>query len=213
MTLDKELAKFLSLLDAQYGKDGYLLFLSADHGGAHNPNYLKSHKIYANGWAASDYVKSINAKLQDKYGVEKLVLAHYGDFFYLDHAKIERANLNCCRKTTYCTWWIVPRQARPLSLKSFVSALSTVTIACVRATSSPFLVRRCSHGNSRTIILEQPIANGILTMPIYLSYSWDGRLSMVVRLCLRASWILRQPFVPCCTSKCLTLVLAMLSCQ
>ena len=94
MTLDKELAKFLSLLDAQYGKDGYLLFLSADHGGAHNPNYLKSHKIYANGWAASDYVKSINAKLQDKYGVEKLVLAHYGDFFYLDHAKIERANLN-----------------------------------------------------------------------------------------------------------------------
>ena len=94
MTLDKELAKFLSLLDEHYGKDGYLLFLSADHGGAHNPNYLKSHKIYANGWAASDYRKSINAKLQAKYGMEKLVLAHYGDFFYLDHAKIESANLN-----------------------------------------------------------------------------------------------------------------------
>ena len=94
MTLDKELAKFLSLLDSQYGKDGYLLFLSADHGGAHNPNYLKQHKIYANGWDASGLMKTINEKLAAKFGFNKLVQAHHGDFFYLDYAQIESGNLN-----------------------------------------------------------------------------------------------------------------------
>lgn len=94
MCLDQELSKFLSLLDSQFGKDGYLLFLSADHAGAHNPNYLKQHKIYANGWEASEYMKKINEKLLAKYGIEKLVLSHHGDFFYLNHAKIENEKLN-----------------------------------------------------------------------------------------------------------------------
>lgn len=94
MQLDRDLAKFLRVLDSRYGKDGYLLFLTADHGGAHNPNYLKQHHIYANGWQASQWVKDINAELSKKYGVNKLVKAHYGDFFYLDHAKIDSACLN-----------------------------------------------------------------------------------------------------------------------
>ncbi|MBR5061802.1 MAG: alkaline phosphatase family protein [Prevotella sp.] len=94
MQLDKELAKFLRLLDNRYGKNGYLLFLTADHGGAHNPNYLKQHHIYANGWPASQWVKDINAELSKRYGVNKLVTAHYGDFFYLNHAKIDSAGLN-----------------------------------------------------------------------------------------------------------------------
>lgn len=94
MQLDKELAKFLSILDKRYGKGGYLLFLTADHGGAHNPNYLKQHHIYANGWGASEWVKKINDELSEKYGTDKLVTAHYGDFFYLNHAKIDSAGLD-----------------------------------------------------------------------------------------------------------------------
>lgn len=94
MQLDRELAHFLSLLDRQFGKDGYLLFLTADHGGAHNPNFLKQHRIYANGWAASGWVKDINAKLAKKYGIDKVVAAHYGDFFYLDHVKIDSARID-----------------------------------------------------------------------------------------------------------------------
>jgi predicted AlkP superfamily pyrophosphatase or phosphodiesterase len=94
MTLDKELAKFLNTLDRRYGKNGYLLFLTADHGGAHNPNYLKEHKIFAGGWEASGLMKKINQNLSAKYGVDKLILAHHGDFFYLNHAKIDSAALN-----------------------------------------------------------------------------------------------------------------------
>ena len=45
LTLDRDLKKFFEALDNQVGKDGYLLFLTADHGGTHNPNTMKAHKL------------------------------------------------------------------------------------------------------------------------------------------------------------------------
>ena len=45
--LDQEIASFLKYLDKTVGKDNYLLFLTADHGGAHNPQFLKDKKIPA----------------------------------------------------------------------------------------------------------------------------------------------------------------------
>ena len=50
LQLDKELAQFLKTLDAQVGRGNYLLFLSADHGGAHNPNEMKAQRIPAGGY-------------------------------------------------------------------------------------------------------------------------------------------------------------------
>ena len=47
MKLDKEIASLLNYLDKTVGKDKYLLFLTADHGGAHNPQFLKDKKIPA----------------------------------------------------------------------------------------------------------------------------------------------------------------------
>jgi len=47
MRLDKEIADFLDYLDKNVGRGQYLLFLTADHGGAHNPQYLKDKKIPA----------------------------------------------------------------------------------------------------------------------------------------------------------------------
>ena len=45
--LDKEIASFLSYLDHSVGKGNYLLFLTADHGGAHNPKFLADRKVPA----------------------------------------------------------------------------------------------------------------------------------------------------------------------
>ena len=92
--LDKDLAHFLSLLDRRYGPDGYLLFLTADHGGAHNPNFLRRNKLPADGWDAGGTVKKINMRLQAKYGIDGLALGNSGDFIYLNHARIDSAGLN-----------------------------------------------------------------------------------------------------------------------
>ncbi|MCB0819561.1 MAG: alkaline phosphatase family protein [Bacteroidetes bacterium] len=40
LRLDQEIATLLDFLDARYGRSGYLLFLTADHGGANVPKYL-----------------------------------------------------------------------------------------------------------------------------------------------------------------------------
>jgi arylsulfatase A-like enzyme len=92
--LDRKLAHFLKLLDEKFGRDGYLLFLTADHGGAHNPNYMNAHKLPAGGWASADLRKKANTALQQRFGVDKLIAANYSDFFYLNHAKIDSAGLS-----------------------------------------------------------------------------------------------------------------------
>jgi len=50
LRLDQEIAAFLNYLDQSVGEGNYLLFLTADHGGAHNPQFLKDHKIPAGIW-------------------------------------------------------------------------------------------------------------------------------------------------------------------
>lgn len=94
MQLDKDLTAFLNFLDAQVGKGNYLLFLTADHGGAHNPNFMREHKQPAGGWDSKSERKRINAALQEKYGVEGL-LWHIMDYrVYLNHHKADSAGLD-----------------------------------------------------------------------------------------------------------------------
>jgi predicted AlkP superfamily pyrophosphatase or phosphodiesterase len=47
LRLDKDLADFFSYLDNTVGKGNYLLFLTADHGAAHNPKFLIDNNIPA----------------------------------------------------------------------------------------------------------------------------------------------------------------------
>ncbi len=45
LRLDKDLEELLNVLDSEVGKENYTLFLTADHGAADVPNYLKDLKI------------------------------------------------------------------------------------------------------------------------------------------------------------------------
>ena len=64
MQLDKDLAWFLKVLDKEVGEGNYLLFLTADHGAAHNYNYMREHRIPAGGWDYKQTVKDLNTYLQ-----------------------------------------------------------------------------------------------------------------------------------------------------
>lgn len=94
LQLDKDLAHFLSVLDQKVGHDNYLLFLTADHGGAHNPNYLKSHKIPSSGLASGDWPKKLNQQLSEQLGTSgNFVLGINTGKVYLDHEAIAKAGL------------------------------------------------------------------------------------------------------------------------
>jgi predicted AlkP superfamily pyrophosphatase or phosphodiesterase len=73
LRMDKELSLLLNYLDKKVGKGNYTLFLTADHGGAHNAAFLKDNKIPAESVALSKINKSLNQFLQKKYGDSTIV--------------------------------------------------------------------------------------------------------------------------------------------
>ena len=72
--LDRELGAFFTFLDAKVGKGNYTVFLTADHGAAHNPTFLTDHQIPAGVWDDAAAKSDMNKKLMDKYKVDSLVL-------------------------------------------------------------------------------------------------------------------------------------------
>lgn len=94
MQLDKELAHFLKQLDKQVGRGNYLLFLSADHGAAHNPNFMKEKKQPAGGWDARAARNAMNKAIEDELGIDDAVKAIYDYRVYLDHSKIDSAGVD-----------------------------------------------------------------------------------------------------------------------
>lgn len=94
MQLDKELAHFFKELDKQVGRGNYLLFLSADHGGAHNPNFMKGHGQPAGGWDSSAARKAMNAAIYEACGVPGAI-KNISDYrIYLDHNAIDSAGVD-----------------------------------------------------------------------------------------------------------------------
>ncbi len=74
LRLDKDLESFLNTLDDLVGKGQYTVFLSADHGAAHNPKFLNDHQIPANQWNGGAILKKLNAELEKKFNQKSLVL-------------------------------------------------------------------------------------------------------------------------------------------
>jgi len=67
LRLDRKLGEFISFLENKVGKDQFTLFLTADHGAIHVPNYLKSKKIRA-GYFDTKILKSkIESFLNDTF--------------------------------------------------------------------------------------------------------------------------------------------------
>lgn len=92
--LDTELAAFLRVLDATVGKGQYLLFLSADHGAAHNYNFLKEHKIPAGGWESRNELKQVRRAVAAQFHAgEDIIAGESSNRFYLDHEKIAERGL------------------------------------------------------------------------------------------------------------------------
>ena len=61
MELDRQVGQFLKYLDEKVGRGNYLLFLTADHGAAHNPNFLKAHNMPSGGlntWGKDSWLNS-----------------------------------------------------------------------------------------------------------------------------------------------------------
>ena len=94
LALDREMKTFFDALDAQVGKGNYLLFLTADHGGSHNPNTLKEHKLPGGGCNMGEKMRTVNERLKAEFGVDiKYAKDVIGEGMYLDHKLIAENKL------------------------------------------------------------------------------------------------------------------------
>jgi len=94
LRLDRDMADFLTFLDKEVGKGQYTLFITADHGGAHNPNFLKDNGIPAGVWIGKEVLDKLNVQLEKTYGVKGIVtnLASYQ--VHLNNPLIEKEKLD-----------------------------------------------------------------------------------------------------------------------
>jgi len=93
LRLDKSLGNFLNFLNEKVGEGQYLVFLSADHGAAHVPGFLKEHKVPTGNLNTSGMMSEMNKLLNEKFDYDELIL-HISNYqLYLNHKAINASKL------------------------------------------------------------------------------------------------------------------------
>lgn len=88
LRLDQNIDQFLNYLDKTVGKDNYLVFLTADHAGAENPNYLKDNKYNVKNIPTKGFVESLKKFSNDTFAVDLILdYSNFNVFFNMDLVK------------------------------------------------------------------------------------------------------------------------------
>jgi predicted AlkP superfamily pyrophosphatase or phosphodiesterase len=94
LRLDKDLSAFFRYLDQRLGKGNYLVFLSADHGVAHNVGFMQEHNIPAGLVPGGKLLAGVNSALLAKFGVDKLAVSGENYHVNFDRNKIKEQKLD-----------------------------------------------------------------------------------------------------------------------
>ena len=95
LELDKELARLFNALDEQVGKGNYIAFLTADHGAAHNSQFMEGHQLHAGKWESQALREDLDRYVSSKLGNSKSVILGILDYrFFLDKEGIRQQGLD-----------------------------------------------------------------------------------------------------------------------
>lgn len=98
MELDKDLARLFKALDSKVGKGNYLVFLTADHGAAHNFQFMLDNRLHGGKWLSKELKADMEQFIASKLGNSKPVVLGIADYrFYLDHDGIAAQGLDLQR--------------------------------------------------------------------------------------------------------------------
>lgn len=93
LRLDKDLEDFFKFLDGKFGKNGYLFFITADHGASQSPGFLEEHKL-PTGILDGKLVENLNKSLLKKFDEPKLILSQANGQLYLNYEAMEKGNIS-----------------------------------------------------------------------------------------------------------------------
>jgi predicted AlkP superfamily pyrophosphatase or phosphodiesterase len=94
LRLDTDLANLFTHLDAKVGKGAYTVFLTADHGAAHNPSFLMDNKVPAGTWSGGELQRNLNTFLQEKYNAANLVTSFSNSQVHFNNMLLQGNKLN-----------------------------------------------------------------------------------------------------------------------
>ncbi|MFV8343814.1 alkaline phosphatase PafA [Flavobacterium sp. XS2P39] len=124
LRLDQTLAVFLTYLDKTVGKDNYLLFLTADHAGAENSNYMKDNKYNVANVSSTDIVKALKKHSEDTFGVN--LLLDYSNFnLFFNKEVIKKKGLELTKvKESFASFLMLQDQVKRVYTEEEILASS-----------------------------------------------------------------------------------------
>lgn len=93
LRLDRDLADLITYLERSYGKNDFLLFLTADHGAAYVPSYLHHEKAPAGYFKRAGVIDVLNYYLNKVYGNGNWISTVINQQVYLNHDLIAQKNI------------------------------------------------------------------------------------------------------------------------
>lgn len=94
LRLDRDLEDFFSYLDERYGRDGYLFFITADHGVNQSPGYLEENKLPFGFMNKSEVTARVEAALEKKFGAKEIILSETDNQIYLNYEILSKNDLD-----------------------------------------------------------------------------------------------------------------------
>ncbi len=94
LRLDLEIADFLRYLDVRVGDGNYLFFLTADHGAAHNSQYMIDEDVPAGFFQYKELLVNLNRYLQVAFGRDSLVRDYTNYQLFLNEQLIAGSNMD-----------------------------------------------------------------------------------------------------------------------
>lgn len=159
LRLDRDLAAFFIYLDKQIGKGNYTVFLTADHGAAHNPQLLMDKNIPAGFLDGKQALKDLNTLLETKYGIPSLVLSFINYQVNLNNILISKNNLKDDEIIADCIRF----------LKTWPGIAYVINMKDAQATTMPDVLRQRIENGYHS---ERCGAIEIVTKPGW--YQWYG---------------------------------------
>lgn len=86
LRLDQDIAALIKTLNAEVGKDNYLLFLTADHAAAQVPAYMRDNRIPMSYFNTDGFVEGLNNTLNSKLGAGEWVLSFSNEQIFINHS-------------------------------------------------------------------------------------------------------------------------------
>lgn len=131
LQLDKDLGRLLRALDEQVGRGNYLVFLTADHGAAHNYQFMQDNKLPAGKWQDPDMRNGVEAAVTKKFGNTKPVILSENDYRYfldreaiaeqgLDYEQVKAAAIEWLRQAPHVCYVLDYEKAATASVPSII---------------------------------------------------------------------------------------------